>query len=484
MVSFEKWKDRTLAVPSLLLDFKNPRIPDAEAKQGQRELIADLVENDEVYELAKSIVENGYYPTESLIAVILNGKHVVVEGNRRLAALKLLLNPDIAPQNTIKRFRALASRVTTAAIKKVRVSIAPSREAAAPVIMSKHTQEQIAKWKPVMQAKFFRNLVDSGLSVDDVSQQYNVQASRVTDFLQLYQMYCVACSVKVPEEVAHKVANPREYPMTTLERLYKSQPVTDFLGITFDDNKELVGSTEPGEFKKAFGKIVSDVAMGKIDSRTANNAEGIKNYLAAFGPEKPDLSKKGKFTATDIIDQGGKFPGRFRKKPSRKRGGPRPIRPYLIPPHVECNVNNQRINNVFNELRKLRVGAFPNAVALMLRSLLEMGLGYYLDQTGHLTKLVAEMKAKNSQLPDDWHPTLKEMLKYATRDGIGIITNANLLQAVRRMLSEKNKLLSVDTLHLFVHNEHYYPTEDELRRLWQTLEGFFEIILTEPEDEE
>lgn len=485
MQSFDDWKDKTLTVPSLLLDSQNPRIPNTDSKQGQRELIADLVENDKVYELAKGIVDKGYYPVEALIAIVVNGKHIVLEGNRRLAALKLLLSPDIAPTSSAGKFRNLASRANLAAIKKVRVSVAPSREAAAPVIMSKHTQEQIAKWSTVMQAKFFKNLVDSGLSVDDVAQQYNVLPSRVSDFLQMYQMYCVACSVDVPSSAAPKVANPREYPMTTLERLYKSPLVAQFLGISFDANKELVGSVDPAEFKKAFGKIVADVAAGTtLNSRTANDEEGIKKYLASFGAAKPDLSRKGTFTATDIISQGGKFPGRTKKPPKRKRTGPRPTPPVLIPATVECSVNNQRINNVFNELRKLRVGQFPNAVALMLRSLLEMGLGYYLHRTGHLAKLVAESKLKQPALRDDWNPSLKEMLHYTTREGVGIVANANLLKALRKMLSEKDKLLSVDTLNLFVHNEHFCPTEDDLRKLWQTLEALFQIILVEPEDED
>ena len=485
MQNFDNWTDKTLAVPSLLLDSHNPRIPDTDSKQGQRELIADLVENDKVYELGKSIVDKGYYPVEALIAVVVNGKYVIAEGNRRLAALKLLLSPDIAPANAASKFRNLASRANLTAIKKVRVSVAPSREAAAPVIMSKHTQEQIAKWSTVMQAKFFKNLVDSGLSVENVAQQYNVLPSRVTDFLQLYQMYCVACSMDLPTDAAPKVANPRDYPMTTLERLYKSPLVAQFLGISFDANKELVGSTDASEFKKAFGKIVADVATGTtLNSRTVNDEKGIKKYLGSFGAAKPDLSKKGAFTATDIINQGGKFPGRTKKPPRRKRTGPRPNSPALIRAGIECNVNNQRINNVFNELRKLRVGQFPNAVALMLRSLLEMGLGYHLHRTGHLSKLIAEIKVKKPTLPDDWQPPLREMLHYTTRKGVGIVRNANLLKALRKMLSEKDKLLSVDTLNLFVHNEHFYPTEDNLRKLWQTLEGLFQIILIEPEEEE
>jgi hypothetical protein len=140
MIDYSKWKEDQLSVTNLLLDPLNSRIPDSGTELSQRDLIADMVENDKVYELAKNIVDNGYYPVEALIVVEEREKKYVIEGNRRLAALKLLLSPEIAPENWERRFRALANQVNPDSIRKVKVIRAPSRDDAAPVIMSRHTR--------------------------------------------------------------------------------------------------------------------------------------------------------------------------------------------------------------------------------------------------------------------------------------------------------------------------------------------------------
>jgi hypothetical protein len=95
---FSSWPQRAISVTTLQLDPQNPRIPPTDRELTQPELIAELVEHDDVYGLAKEIVEQGYWPLESLIAVKEGSKSIVVEGNRRLAALKVLINPTLAPE--------------------------------------------------------------------------------------------------------------------------------------------------------------------------------------------------------------------------------------------------------------------------------------------------------------------------------------------------------------------------------------------------
>jgi len=483
MIDYRKWKESQLTVTTLLLDPYNPRIPDSGESVVQRDLLADLVHNDKVLELAKSIVENGYYPVEALIVVHENSKKYVVEGNRRLAALKLLLSPEAAPdQRWERRFRALANRIDASAFRKVKVIRAPSREAAAPVIMSRHTRNQVENWSPVMQSKFYRNLVERGLTVEDIAEQYNLQISEITDALQRYTMYSVACALDLPDEVARKVQNPRGFPITNLERLYKNPKVNDFLGISFDENKDLVGSVKPDEFKRGYANIVTDIATGKVHSRTLNTTAEMDKYLASFGDQRPDLTKKGKFTAETLLKTVAKRKPATKTSPAKKKRKPRRIARALIPGSFTCDVNNQRVNDVFNELKKLPVAQYPNAVALMFRSLLEMSLGYYLDRTGHLAKLIErerkKREKKKNKLPAGWHPTLTQMLNYVV--GTDIIKNPNLLRALKKLISEKKSLLTIDTLNLFAHNEHYYPNEEKLRRFWSGLQGLFEIILVEP----
>ena len=103
MKSYAKWKERSILVTSLLLDTLNPRLPIADKSLSQAELIEELVVHDDVYSLAKSIAEKGYYPGESLIGIQENGKKCILEGNRRLAALKLLISPAAAPERYQKR---------------------------------------------------------------------------------------------------------------------------------------------------------------------------------------------------------------------------------------------------------------------------------------------------------------------------------------------------------------------------------------------
>src|SRR5258708_7044953 len=121
MNSYADWNERMVAVPSLLLDAKNPRIPELATPPTQRQIAAELLEHDSVFELAKDITQHGYFPTEVLIGVDEDGQHTIVEGNRRLAALKFLLSPELAPDTWVKRFRMLAARVTSENIRRVRV---------------------------------------------------------------------------------------------------------------------------------------------------------------------------------------------------------------------------------------------------------------------------------------------------------------------------------------------------------------------------
>ena len=473
MIDYTKWKVRDLVVTNLLLDANNPRVPGSGKDLSQRDLIADLVQNDHVLELAKRVVDNGYYPVEKLIVIKEDKKFVVLEGNRRAAALKLLLSPESAPDDKwVSRFRALANRIDQKSIRTVGTIEAPSRDAAAPIIMSRHTRNEIEKWSPVMQAKFYWNLLQRGLTADDISEQYHLPAGEIADALQLYTMYAAACKLDLPEEVAAKVQNPREFRMTNLERLYKTEEVQRFLGISFDKNRNLKGKVHVDEFRKGYSKIVTDIAQRAVHSRDINTTEDIEGYLSCLDEARPNLKKTGKFTAETLLTDSSEVSSFTSASAREKKTRRQRTSHALIPKAMICEVDNQRINDMFGELQKLSVAAYPNSTALVFRCFLELTLGHFLDRTGHLEKLTEsernKRQKKNNKLPKDWHPTLTEMLKYAASSEVGIIGNANLRRALKKLISEKEKFLSVDTLNLFAHNQHWPPDATKLRAFMRT----------------
>ena len=88
---------KTLAPPKevkiqdLFLDSKNPRLAGkAFGIDDQDEIVRILWKERAVNELVDSIAASGYWKHEELFAAKEGGKLVVIEGNRRLAAVKLL----------------------------------------------------------------------------------------------------------------------------------------------------------------------------------------------------------------------------------------------------------------------------------------------------------------------------------------------------------------------------------------------------------
>lgn len=92
--------NETLAVQDLRLDTSNPRLPEHLREADQSGLLEYLHATAALDELAKSFVDNGFFPHEPLIVSQPDsgGKHDVLEGNRRLAALTILLGLPAAEQ--------------------------------------------------------------------------------------------------------------------------------------------------------------------------------------------------------------------------------------------------------------------------------------------------------------------------------------------------------------------------------------------------
>ena len=85
-------------VELLHFDIKNARFtPDKRPDENtDSAIIATLARTADLAELTQSISTSGYINIEPLVVVVRDDQLIVLEGNRRLAALKCLRNPDLA----------------------------------------------------------------------------------------------------------------------------------------------------------------------------------------------------------------------------------------------------------------------------------------------------------------------------------------------------------------------------------------------------
>lgn len=133
-------KPKLLPVSKLDLDTLNPRLHiEAESQDDALRLMMET-EGASIYGLAKDIAFRGTLnPTDPLIVIEEGGRFTVLEGNRRLCALRLLRRPQLAPTPGDQAKFARLAKQQTSVIEKAQVVVAADRAAANQWIEVKHS---------------------------------------------------------------------------------------------------------------------------------------------------------------------------------------------------------------------------------------------------------------------------------------------------------------------------------------------------------
>jgi hypothetical protein len=167
-------------VVNLDLDRRNPRLPERLREAGQRELLEHIASEYGLLRIARSIARNGFFTSEPLIAVRARNRLVVVEGNRRLATMKLLLGPQLVDEMGLDHgaeWRELAASERIPA--NVPTIIVQSRREVVAVLGYRHIAG-IEPWDPWAKARFIAGLVDEdGLSFAEAAEVVGDDESEV-----------------------------------------------------------------------------------------------------------------------------------------------------------------------------------------------------------------------------------------------------------------------------------------------------------------
>lgn len=479
MIDYSKWKEKRINVSSLYLDHLNPRITTVDKGHTQNELINQMVKKYRVYELAKSIVHNGFFPDKNLIAYKEDSKYIVIEGNRRLAAVKALINPDIIESKDRKKFIELTRKVDSSYIKSLNTVITPSRENANPIIFKEHTSRSSMPWSRIMQAEFYVRQLNNGMSISDLGKEYHLSKREILKFLKLLSMYKIACSLNSLEaDIREKVEDKEKFSKcaSTLERVYEKRLMRNFLGISFTEEGVVEGRVAKDEFEKAYSKIIRDIVENKINTRVLNDDKKFKEYIdSTLKKYKPQ--NKGKFTQSDFISTKKEKESNEDTTITAKRTST-PVSRGIIPPGVPFKLKgSSNLQKFYKDLKGMPVKSYPNASGVTLRVFLDKSIRVYLKKKG-LNKIeIKKKQIKESKKIEDI--SLGELIDYLISKDVDVIEDKNVKKVLKDFKNSDDKT-SLSALNSLVHNEEYALNEKEVREIWTKLEGLFKIILLEP----
>jgi len=443
---------KSLKIDSLDLDLENPRITLA---SDQRDAMQKILNEQgaKLINLAESIALNGLNPMDRFLIVRSHraGKFIVLEGNRRLLALKLLkgavLVNDLEMSAAFrKRLLAAGKGFKTASVEPLDCYEVSDRAEGVDWIIRRHTGENsgrgIVAWSGLAGARFRGR--DPGLQALD----FVLEHGDLGDDLK--------------EQIAAK------FPISTLERVLATPSVRHAIGFDIRNNKLETG-LPAAEALKPLKRIVVDLATNAINVSHVKTRKQQEDYIGKLKPaDRPDLSKKtGTAASVDSLTERDftPAPGAAAKKARAPRSA---ARRTVVPKNCRLIVTNNKILEIYTELRRLQLTRYPHAIAVLLRVFLETSVDHYLKSVNISLQFSTLGGMKDKSLRKKVEESIDDMVAKgaARKDFLG----------VTKGLSDVNHPFSPDILHAYIHSGFYTPTERDLTAAWDNGQPLFERI--------
>jgi hypothetical protein len=443
-----------IAVSDLLLDQENARL--GQPQPSQQDVYTELAKQQgkRLLQLAGDIVRNGLDPT-TLVAVIPTGdrrkRYRVVEGNRRVLALKALETPSILSHalsaSDQKRLARLSQRYLEQPLDTIPCVLFEDEDESRHWIELRHTGSNegagLVTWDSNEQDRFRERHLGR-----------RKPAGQVLDFVEKHGT------------LSDEAQNSSKRVLTNLERLFDSPSARQALGVDVV-NGEVVANFPVGEVIKSLSHVVDDFKCGRANVHDVYLANDRDKYIASI--PKSSLPKGRRLSApVKLGDLGaGVTTPAPSKAPRKKRPVQRPERTAVIPSACSLNIASPRMNKVYNELLTLNAETYPNACAVLLRVFLELSVDHGLEAG----KVMAEDKRRNQPLA----ARLKELAKHFRHKSL---IGEQLEKAVIAIADRSTGPIfaSTTTMNQYVHNPHVHPTSSELRAAWDQLQPLVEVI--------
>ena len=181
-----------LPVENLRLDHANPRLSGGIDGLSQEDLLKEMYQRYHLDDLIWSLADNGYFSEEPLIAVEAGASpagekiYTIVEGNRRLAALKILLF-DTARKLVGVDGLPKPSPSVSEKLNPVPVKLYSTRDEIVPYMGVRHIVG-VRPWGSLSKARYIKQLKERGLSLEEIKGKVGIRRGDVVQrwLLALY----------------------------------------------------------------------------------------------------------------------------------------------------------------------------------------------------------------------------------------------------------------------------------------------------------
>ena len=431
-------KTKVLKVIDIDLHEENPR---HKKLITQEEIIEYLLNDEQVLDLAKSISKLGLNPLEKCGVVKRKGNagYYTAEGNRRLCALKLLENPNLAPSGKRSAFEKLSKNSKHP--KTLDVVVFISYNAGRPWLEIMHGPNSGAsrkKWGSDEKSRF------SG-------KDRNSLALAVLDYA---------------ERRGFITYEQRQKTLTTAARYLSNPTFRKTLGIVSGVREQNIRLNLGEEvFDKGVQRFCQDLCDDSGNSPVTSRSKAI-DWVAYAETIKKEESLPDVKVQEHEVDLGAT---KKKRKQRKKKQKPSPdSRPHIIPNSCALQITDPKLQRLYDELRTIECDKFPFAAAFLLRTFLEnVCVDYHRAEIGPFNR------SRNTKL----HHCMLAICKHMTDNKlVPSKPEKPALTRLKRAANNDQDLLSPNTLGVFVHGANI-PDPVQLKREWDNIQAIVEFML-------
>jgi hypothetical protein len=239
-----------LSTTNLKFDSRNPRFYRLnEDSNSDERIVEEMIDDESVADLMRSIGQQGYFPGEPLLVVKEGDDYTVVEGNRRLAAVKLLtreLDPPEKKTRTVQDIIQSSTKIDT--LSKLPCLIYEAREDVLRFIGYRHITG-VKEWDALSKAKYLKEIketfyAEDGLNDEIIFKKLAAEIGSRADYVALL-LTSLSIYDKARDSEFYKLRmndNDVEFSLITTALGYKD--ITTWLGLETKKDYNLVGLDE------------------------------------------------------------------------------------------------------------------------------------------------------------------------------------------------------------------------------------------------
>lgn len=444
-----------ICIESLLLDLENPRI----VRQGSQNEARNAILSSQKHKLvtlANDIAKNQLSPIDLTMVIDAEdglGNFIVLEGNRRLAAIQLMKTPQLAEGSPYyAAFKKLNADQSNFFPTHLHCWVVPNRQEGLIWIERKHGNDQdgkgTEKWTSMSNARVLSKKGDSCPEMDIVN---------------------FVLGDPTLDKGLRSHLEGADFHITTVKRLVDSKVFREQVGFELKDG-DLILDQDTERMLGIFTDLLTIISQGKYENgekftvKDVYVDDDIRYFLSTFLPRHP-VKKKANVSLNVTTALNKKTPiksniRRGRKTPTLEEQG------TLIPRDFNLSLPSGKANEIFAELKKLDINFYKNAAAVLFRVFLEITFKNYILKNHINVK-------KDSEGKEYFMNMVNAVLDHA--ESTSRLSKIE-LKALHTAKSKPNHIVSFDTMHAYIHNPSLNPKPQDLKSTWADFQLIIERL--------